>query len=100
MPLDITDLPTVLSPASPDTTFDYMADTSNLLHDANHSCSDSWDMNLVKAESPDGLITFDVPQTQTGADTYLVDGYGLSTYDSLEFQTLREHNIACSHSSP
>jgi hypothetical protein len=100
MPLHTTDLSGEQSPVSPDTPFDHAAETSDPLNDARHSGCGSWDMNLVKVESPESLITFDPPQAQAGADTYLVDGYGLSTYDSLEFQTLREHNIACNHSSP
>lgn len=96
MPQHTTDL----SHASSDTPFEHAADTSDSLNDASHSDCGDWDMTLVKVESPEDLGNFDALQPQAGNNAYLVDGYGLSTFDSLEFQTLREHNVACSHSLP
>jgi hypothetical protein len=90
----------VVSPTSSSIPFGRVVDASDPLNPASHLCSGSWDMNLVKAESPEAFVAFNAIQTHEGADTYLVDGYGLNTYDSLEFQTLREHNAECSHSHP
>jgi len=71
------------------------SDPTDSLSRGSHS---SWNIDLVKAESPD-LEFFEIHQTQESADSYRIDGDGLHTYDSLEFQTLREHNLACSYSS-
>lgn len=56
-------------------------------------------MDLLKGDSPEDLVLFGISQTQEGVDTYRIDGDGLHTYDSLEFQTLREHNLEYSHSN-
>jgi hypothetical protein len=53
----------------------------------------------VKVETPQDLVFFEVPQIQDSTDIYpIADGDGLHTYDSFEFQTLREHNLECSPS--
>jgi hypothetical protein len=75
------------------------SDLSDPLSQSSRSSSDSWDRNLVKVESPEGFAFYELPLTQECADTYQVYDDGLHTYDSLEFQTLREHNLEGSHSN-
>jgi hypothetical protein len=73
------------------------SDSINPLNRRGGSSPHNWDMDLVKVENPEDFI-FENFQIQEDADTY-IDGDGLHTYDSLEFQTLREHNLASSHST-
>jgi len=72
---------------------------SDLIYPHNRGSHPSWNIDSVKAESAEDFDIFEIPQTQECADTYRIDGDGLHTYDSLEFQTLREHNLECSYSS-
>jgi len=74
------------------------SDLSDPLNRGSRSSSGSWHRDLVKVESPEDLAFFEFSQTQECVDTYLIDADGLHTYDSLEFQTLREHNLEYSHS--
>jgi hypothetical protein len=76
-----------------------LAATSDLTDSFSRGSHSSWNIDLVKTESLEDLEFFEIHQTQEGADSYRIDGDGLHTYDSLEFQTLREHNLACSYSS-
>jgi hypothetical protein len=46
-----------------------------------------------------GVLENRDPPDARGADSYRIDGDGLHTYDALEFQTLREHNLECVYSS-
>jgi hypothetical protein len=76
--------------------FAVASDPTDSLNRGSHS---SWNIDLVKAEGLEDPGFFEIHQIQEGADSYWIDGDGLHTYDSLEFQTLREHNLACSYSS-
>ena len=73
-----------------------VSNPSGSLNGESRTSSGSWNMEV---ESPEDLVLFEIPQTQECVDTYRIDDDGLHTYDSLEFQTLREHNLEYSHSS-
>jgi hypothetical protein len=73
-----------------------VSNPSGSLNGGSCTSSGSWNMEV---ESPEDLVLFEIPQTQECVDTYRIDDDGLHTYDSLEFQTLREHNLEYSHSS-
>jgi len=53
----------------------------------------------VKVENPEDFIFLEISETQGCLDTFQIDGDGLHTYDSLEFQTLREYNLESSNYS-
>lgn len=66
--------------------------------------SGNWEIEPepIKTENYGDLIAYEIPEVQysNSIDHFMVDDYdsGLRTWDSLEFQTLREHNFASSHS--